>query len=63
MWLKLVEDTDHWEVALTKVSINGIAINLTISKDAVLDSGTSLTYLPLSEYQQINETITRGKAC
>lgn len=50
LWMKL-DNSDHWEVALTRVTVNGTSINLTVSKEAIFDTGTSLTYLPLSEFQ------------
>ncbi|CDW83186.1 pepsinogen a [Stylonychia lemnae] len=61
-WLKLTS-TYHWQVALTNVIINGVSIPLSKSKDAILDSGTSLTYIPTVEYKTIFSFITNGKSC
>jgi Eukaryotic aspartyl protease len=38
-------------------------VPLNVSKDAVLDSGTSLTYIPNGEYDQIIALVIRGKTC
>lgn len=38
-------------------------ISLTSSQHVLLDSGTSLTYVPTAEYNQVIAEITRGKTC
>jgi len=36
---------------------------LTKSTDAILDSGTSLTYIPTGEYQTVFNYVTMGRTC
>lgn len=36
---------------------------LSVSKHALLDSGTSLTYIPPAEYNQIIAIVTGGRSC
>lgn len=43
----------HWQVRISNVIVNGVSITLTNTKDAILDTGTSLTYVPVDEYNQI----------
>eukprot|EP00347_Sterkiella_histriomuscorum_P009776 403339937 len=61
-WIKLSSNY-HWQTSLTNVIINGQQIPLSKSKDAILDSGTSLTYIPADEYNAIYNAITNGKNC
>ncbi|CDW71316.1 pepsinogen a [Stylonychia lemnae] len=61
-WLKLTSPY-HWQVALSNVIINGVAIPLTKSKNAVLDSGTSLIYIPSGDYQNVFQYVLNGKNC
>lgn len=53
----------HWQVTLTNVIVNNARITLSKSKDAILDSGTSLTYIPTDEFTQVYNAITNGKRC
>jgi hypothetical protein len=53
----------HWQVGLISVVVGSVNIRLTVSLHAILDSGTSLTYIPSDEYNQIITEITRGKSC
>lgn len=48
-WMRL-SSVYHWQVSMSNVVINGISISLKVSKDSILDSGTSLTYIPSYEF-------------
>ncbi len=47
-WLKLTSK-NHWQVSLNGVKVGNTSIDIK-AKDAIFDSGTSLTYIPISEY-------------
>jgi len=47
-WNSLI-DTDYWSLRLTKVSLNGVIIPITTNK-AIIDSGTSFTVMPTTEF-------------
>lgn len=53
----------HWQVTLSKLSVGNTSIPLTVSKDAILDSGTSLTYIPGSEFTSVISQIKQGRNC
>jgi hypothetical protein len=54
-WNPLVgEDPIFWSVELTSLSLGGERINLS-KNEAIIDSGTSFTIIPLSEFTRIIE--------
>jgi hypothetical protein len=48
---------------MPEASINGQKIALSVSKHAILDSGTSLTYIPTIEYQQVIGILLKNRNC
>lgn len=61
-WLPLTS-AQHWQVGFIGVMVGKVSVSLSVSKDAVLDSGTSLTYLPTAEYNTVIALVTKGKSC
>ena len=61
-WMSLTSNY-HWQVAMPEASINGEKIALSVSKHAILDSGTSLTYVPTNEYQQVIGMLLKNRNC
>ena len=56
-WLKLTSKS-HWQVAFNSINVGEIEIDIK-AKDVIFDSGTSLTYIPTSEYSLTLEAITK----
>jgi len=48
-WMNISSDY-HWEVLISNVTVGSTPISLSRSRTAVLDTGSSLSYLPLAEY-------------
>jgi hypothetical protein len=48
---------------MTAAYTNTKQITLSASQHALLDSGTSLTYIPTAEYNQVITLVTAGKQC
>jgi hypothetical protein len=61
-WMPLTS-SQHWQVGLSSAQVGDTSINLVVSKDAILDTGTSLTYVPSAEFNQIITLITNGRSC
>jgi hypothetical protein len=53
----------HWQVGMSQVTCGTTSVSLTASKHVVFDSGTSLTYIPSQEYNQIFSIISAGRNC
>ncbi len=62
VWMDLVSKS-HWEVRLSNVKVRGQNIHIKATTSAVLDSGTSLNYLPMSDYDNVLNVIKKGKKC
>ena len=60
-WMSLTS-TNHWQVGLAGCKIGTTNMTMT-STDAILDSGTSLTYIPTAEYNQFINITTAGMNC
>ena len=62
LWMNLTSNY-HWQVGFVACKVGTTNITLNVSTDVILDSGTSLTYIPTAEYNQVISLITAGKTC
>lgn len=61
-WVDMVGEHYHWTVPMPKVTLDGEEVSMR-AKEATLDSGTSLTYVPEKDYDAILENIKRETEC
>jgi len=52
----------HWEVRLSEVKVGKSLLPIKVTS-AVLDSGTSINYLPLSDYDLVMAILKKDKTC
>lgn len=61
LWTKL-SNTLYWTLPLNLVKANDFELSL-ISINLIVDTGTSLLYMPKYEYKQLTNYIGKGKTC
>mmetsp|Transcript_30763 Transcript_30763/g.22858 ORF Transcript_30763/g.22858 Transcript_30763/m.22858 type:complete len:80 (-) Transcript_30763:669-908(-) len=57
-----MDSASHWQVPLASVTVKGQ--NVTVkSTDIILDTGSSLSYIPTADFNSLTDKITSGKSC
>ncbi len=62
IWMPLTS-AYHWQVGMSGAILGGINIPLTVTKHAIFDTGTSLTYIPTAEYEIIIAKLIENRNC
>jgi len=52
VWIEMLGSPYHWTVPMLRVTLDGIEHEME-AQEATLDSGTSLTYVPVNDYNTI----------
>lgn len=61
-WIDIVGDHHHWTLPMPKVTLDGEKVFMR-AQFATLDSGTSLTYVPVKDFEAILEDIKKETEC
>jgi hypothetical protein len=61
-WIEMQGTQYHWTVPMPKVMLDNTEVSMT-ADEVILDSGTSLSYLPVKDYNKILQVIEQRTEC